>query len=305
MSKLRNALIEPDEVAAAVAKDFGLPTSTSCTLVGRAFNDTYLVRTDQDRFICRLYLNGKYYVRDSTDFLFELELLEFVRARGVRVAAPLRRQDGELLGQLPGHDRVYALFEYAQGGEAQRLNANLARSLGAELARFHRAADEFASPHHRYHLGVELLLEQPYALIQRDEAKDKLMDLTSVPPLQELIDVIRGLPTSNGSYGLIHADPHPGNVHFSGDAPTFFDFDHCAYGWRAFDLAVLCLNRRDEIREAVLDGYESIRAVTAEERAAFPTFGYIRRIWDEGDILAMRPAWEGRGFPPLGKPIAS
>ena len=299
----RNALIEPDVVAAAVAKDFGLPALTSCTLVGRAFNDTYLLRTDRDRFICRVYLNGKYYIRDSTDFLFELELLEFVRERGVRVAAPLHRRDGELLGRLPGHDREYAVFEFAEGVEVQSLNTSLARRLGAELARFHCAADEFASPHHRYHLGVEFLLEQPYALIRGDEARDKLMDLTSVPPLEELIDVIRGLPTSNGSYGLIHADPHPGNVHFSGNAPTFFDFDHCAYGWRAYDLAVLCLDRRDAIRDAVLEGYESIRAVSVEERAAFPTFGYIRRIWDEGDILAMRPAWEGRGFPPLGKPV--
>jgi len=94
----------------------------------------------------------------------------------------------------------------------QSLNASLARNLGAELARSHRAADEFASPHHRYHLGVELLQEQPYTLIQRDEAKHKLMDLTSVPPLQELIEVVRGLPMANGSFGLIHADPHPGNV---------------------------------------------------------------------------------------------
>jgi len=230
MSEPRNALIGPDEVADAVAVDFGLPALTSCALVGRAFNDTYLLRTDRDRLICRVYLDGKYYIRGPTDFLFELELLEFVRERGVRVAAPLRRRDGELLGRLPGHDREYAVFEYAEGAEVQTLNASLARSLGAELARFHRAADEFASPHHRYHLGAELLLEQPYALIQRDEARDKLMDLSSVPPLEELIDAIRGLPTANGSYGLIHADPHPGNVHFSGDAPTFFDFDHCAYG---------------------------------------------------------------------------
>ncbi len=138
--------IGPDEVADAVAEDFGLPALTSCTLVGRAFNDTYLLLADRGRFICRVYLNGKYYMRDSTDFLFELELLEFVRERGVRVAAPLRRRDGELLGRLPGHDREYAVFEFAEGAEVQRLNASLARSLGAELARFHRAADGFSSP---------------------------------------------------------------------------------------------------------------------------------------------------------------
>lgn len=219
----------------------------------------WLTVSDRDRFICRIYLNGKYYIRDSTDFVFELELLEFVRQRGVRVAAPLRRRDGDLLGRLPGRDRVYAVFEYAEGTQVEEPNARFARSLGTELARFHRAADEFTSPHHRYHLGVEFLLEQPFALIRGEEAKDQLFDLTSGPPLQELVEVIRGLPTSNGSYGLIHADPHLGNVHFSGDAPTFFDFDHCAYGWREYDLATLCLDQGDEVREAVLGGYESIR----------------------------------------------
>jgi len=73
---------EPDEVADAVAKDFGLPAMTSCTLVGRAFNDTYPLHSARDRFICRINLNGKYYIRDSPHFLFELELLVHVRERG-------------------------------------------------------------------------------------------------------------------------------------------------------------------------------------------------------------------------------
>lgn len=99
---MRNVLIDVEQMERAVATDFRLPALTSCTLIGHAFNDTYLLRTETDRFIGRVYLNGKYYIKESTDFLFELELLEFVRARGVSVAAPLRRRDGSLLGADAG-----------------------------------------------------------------------------------------------------------------------------------------------------------------------------------------------------------
>lgn len=289
-----------DELERAVATDYRFPTLTSCSLIGHAFNDTYLLRTETDRFIGRIYLNGKYYINDSADFLFELHLLEFVRDRGVSVAAPVRRRNGALLGQLPGHDRDYAIFEYAAGEQAETVDLNQARGLGTELARFHRAADDFVSRHHRYELGVGYLLEQPYALIQRErdngspDVDENLAELAGVRPLPELIDVVRGLPGANGAYGIIHADLHPHNAHFDGDTPTLFDFDHCAYGWRAYDVAVMGATMHDEAWKAALAGYESVRPLSRDEHAALPALVDVRNIWDPGDILAMRAAWEGR-----------
>jgi len=94
-----------------------------------------------------------------------------------------------------------------------------------------------------------------------------------------------------------------GMWHLSGDAPTFFDFDHCAYGWRARRSVP---GRSDEIQEAVLAGYESIRAVTPEERAAFPTLGYIRRIGTRATSLPCVPPRRDVGshlsaIPPLAE----
>lgn len=192
------------------------------------------------------------------------------------------------------------MFEYAAGEQVETLSLSQARSLGAELARFHLAADEFESPHHRYELGVEYLLEQPYALIERErdngspEADERFAELKGVRPVHDLIDVVRGLPIANGSYGIIHADLHPHNAHFNGDMPTLFDFDHCAYGWRAYDVAVMCGDPRREVGRAALAGYESVRALSPAEHAALSALADVRRIWDPGDVLAMGPAREGR-----------
>ena len=74
-----------------------------------------------------------------------------------------------------------------------------------------------------------------------------------------------------------------------------FDFDHCGYGWRAYDIAVFLGSMPLEIGAAFLEGYQSLRRLSAAEIAAIPTFVKIRLIWDTGDVLAMVPLW-GAGW---------
>lgn len=37
-----------------------------------------------------------------------------------------------------------------------------------------------------------------------------------------------------------------------------FDFDHCAYGWRAYDIAIACWYPAPQ-RDSMMQGYESQR----------------------------------------------
>lgn len=41
---MRNAFIDVAQLERAVAADFQLPALTSCTVIGHAFNDTYLLK---------------------------------------------------------------------------------------------------------------------------------------------------------------------------------------------------------------------------------------------------------------------
>ena len=95
------------------------------------------------------------------------------------------------------------------------------------------------------------------------------------------VEALRELPTA-----LIHRDPNPSNLIDTGDAIGFVDFDLSRRFARVFDpcytmTAVLSeVFGRDDLpwREnwptmcrAILAGYESVTALSAEEKAAVPT----------------------------------
>ena len=48
-------------------------------------------------------------------------------------------------------------------------------------------------------------------------------------------------------YGLIHADLHVGNIlYHPDDGFCILDFDQCALGWRAYDVATFLYNIRGD-----------------------------------------------------------
>lgn len=220
--------------------------------------------------------------------LFELELLDFLRERGVRAAAPLRRNDGALLGwtATPAGQRATSLFEVAPGDPPE--NPPLptqARELGKAVAELHLAANDFSSPHERYHLDLKYLVEQPLELIGQRDDKNLQEALAALQPVEAMVDHVTALSTDADEYGVIHGDMHFGNMHFDGDRVTLFDFDHCAYGWRAYDL-VAALFLPEAQQNAFFEGYESLRPLSTEERDSIPVFAKLRTLWDMGDMMA-------------------
>ena len=96
-------------------------------------------------YIFRVYFQNKYYIESAPDFLFELDLLEFLHLKGNLVSHPIRRKDGDLVGKIetPGGLRYYVLFTYAEGEIEKKLNPELACVLGQTVARLHQTADHF------------------------------------------------------------------------------------------------------------------------------------------------------------------
>ena len=283
-----NTLLTPTTVLELVSEKYDLPQPQRCNFIRRGFNDHYEITAGETRYIFRVYLNGKYYVRSADAFRFELDLLDYLHKRKVRVAYPLPQSDGTLLGwtSVGADRRAFALFSYAPGETVEELpSAKQSLELGKTIASFHLAANTFASRHERYHLDLEYLAEQPLKLIGQQDSKEIREALEALQPVDELIDAVKRFEASGDEYGIIHGDIHPGNLHFQGDRITLFDFDHCAYGWRAYDLTP-ALSLPDEQREAFLQGYESLRPLSEDERALLPTFAKLRTLWDIGDFLA-------------------
>nr|WP_238342163.1 phosphotransferase [Actinopolymorpha rutila] len=281
-----------------VEETYGLAGPVACTWIRRGFNDHYLVETPVGKWVLRLYFNHKYWISGPGDFQYELELLRFVRSRGVSVAAPVERRDGKLLGTVDTEAgvRYWALFEFAEGETQGDLTAAQGQLLGRTLAEFHAAADEFrpSSPSYgRYDLDLRYLLEQPMELLERFLAEHGRPGTRRFgAAVTALREQVLALPRDEGRYGLIHGDPHRGNAAVTEDGRvTLFDVDHGGFGWRGYDLAVATWRDADEGWAPRIEAYESVRPLSDEERALLPVFRKLNVVWDLGDVLAMRAAW--------------
>ena len=79
-------------LAPIVADAYALEPDVSCTLIGRGLNDTYAVDAGDRSYVLRLY-RARW--RTSGDVLFEVDALRHAAARGVPLAGPIARVDGE------------------------------------------------------------------------------------------------------------------------------------------------------------------------------------------------------------------
>ena len=290
-----NILLDAVHILPILAAEYDLPAPIDCALIRRGFNDHYKVGTGAETYIFRCYFQDKYYIESASDFCFELGLLDFLHTNGVLLSHPIRRNNGELLGEIetPGGLRHYALFTFAEGEIGKKLDAGQARFLGQAAARLHQTADHFETPHSRYHLNLRYLLDEPMQLIQtflQEQGHEGVEAF--LPDIRELRAQIEALTTNSPAYGVIHGDMHGGNYAVTDEgAITFFDFDHGGYGWRAYDLATCKGRLSEEAWSACLEGYQEIRPLSLAEIESIPVFQKLRPIWDKGDMLAMRAAW--------------
>lgn len=251
-------------------------------------NDTYAVRVDGQRFALRLYGREKYWIGDESELRFELELLNHLHSKGVPTSHPLPRRAGELLGRLAtqGEQRSFALFTWAEGQltDTDAISPTRAEAVGRTIAQVHVASDSFQAAHHRYSLDERFLLDRPLRRLE-----PRLVDLPrdQVRFIREQAEQIRErlrsfTPSRPDVWGVIHADVHGGNYHFTDDDQiTLFDFDLCAYGWRAYDFAYYYTRVPEAVRSAVLDGYQQVRTLDDAELEMLATFGRAAWIWEE------------------------
>ena len=304
------SVVAAEALLPLLSKTYELPQPIRCDLHAVGDNDTYLVQAGTKRFVLRVYYPNRFWLSGINEYRFELEWLAFCHARGLPVSYAVPRRDGELLNkwQAPEGIRPWALFTYAPGTEVFPMTIDQYRTYGEYIAKFHLESRDFNSVHNRFHYKAEVLLDRPIKIMsqffgEKDEGVLFLRDLA--PRLRERLD---SLCVPDDGYGVIGGDFHVGNHHLDDEGKmTFFDFDSCGYGFRAYDLAVLRDNARlgdwaPEIANAVLEGYEVLRPLSDEERRSIPLFMITRRIWRlatraceskfKGDSIIRGRIWE-------------
>lgn len=287
--------LKPKVLAALLTELYTLPEPVHCHLLRAGSNHNYGVRTGAEDYVLRVYLSNQYYIQSPEDFRYELDLLHFLASQGLPVVRPVANTAGKHLStcEVGGKTRYLALFQFAAGRSVLHLSDAQARLLGEIIGRIHQAADLFRSPYTRYHLGLHYLLEEPLERLEHHLRERKLGDLGFFRPRAEALrQVVEGLPRTPPAYGLIHADLNLSNILYHPDSGfTLLDFDHAAFGWRAYDLGILGDILRGHRWTAVLKGYESVRPLSEAEKDFFAHYSAFRTLWDIGDILNMMATW--------------
>ena len=239
-------------------------------------NTNYLVETTTQRLILTLF-EGR--VR-AEDVPWYLGAMNFLAAQGIPCPVALPRRDGSLSGTLRG--RPATLVTFLNGAAIETITPDSCGQVGAFLARLHLAAAAHQPPR-----ANSMNLAAWQQLIGRVGAQADSLRTGLAEELEAELDFAAtqwplGLPA-----GFVHGDLFPDNLFFQdGRISGVIDFYFACHELWLYDLAV-CLNawcfdqqhRYDPARgAALLDGYHSVRPLTAAEQQAFPTLARVAAL---------------------------
>ena len=274
-----------DALVSRVLPHFQITDISNCQLWHRGLSDVYLVETSSTMYVLRV---SHAHWRTKTEIDFELELLVFLQQRDIPVARPLHTKAEQLSIEIlaPEGKRYASLFDFAPGQvPLGDLNPTQGQKLGETVSRLHQVATDFHSRAYRQPLTLDYLLDDSLEAIapflqHRQQDHDYLVEIIS-----EVKQKLQGIPKKPPFWSICWGDPHSGNAHFTDDNQvTLFDFDQCGYGWRAFELAkFLHVSARTglekTVRNAFLDGYQSIQSVTSQEEDSIQPFSQAAHLW--------------------------
>lgn len=231
-------------------------------------NSNFRLETSEGRYILTLYEKR---VRER-DLPFFIGLMEHLAACGLPCPSPIKGRDGQALRRL--NDRPAAIISFLEGRAPERITPDICRAVGQGLARVHVAGQGMKLRRDnalRLPAWVDLFAN---CAARADEVKPGLAAQVE----KELDFLLTRWPNALPE-GVIHADLFPDNVFFDGDALCgLIDFYFACNDFLAYDLAITmnawCFEREVAFNvtkaQAMMQGYEGIRPLSAAEREAMP-----------------------------------
>jgi len=272
-----------EELLAKVVPLFDIPVPIACEFFCQGLNDSYKVTTESESYLLRVYRKDW---RTKSAIEFELAALHHLYQQGVDVAYPLVAVTGEKIIPIacPEGERFAIMTSYAEGQPLSFDEPSDAALYGKSVASIHKYSEHFSTEHERFELDLTHLIDEPLQRIkpylQEREAdwlflKDYATTLAQriVHNQSESVDI-----------GFCHGDFHGGNAHQAKGVLTFFDFDCCAIGVRAYDLAVYkwsarLANKEQERWLPFIKAYREVRDISEQDLALVDDYVSIRQIW--------------------------
>ena len=267
--------IGAEDMAALIAEfDVGQLVSAKGIAEGVSNSNWLLETTGSANGATRFILTMYEYRIDLGDLPYFLSLLDHLAAKGCPVPRTIHDRDGALY-RMRG-DKALALIEFLPGVSVSDPTPAQARAVGAALAQLHAATADFA-PARANGMG----LAEWQRLFDACGADGlAIIDPQLTGLVAEHLPKLAAAWPTDLPRSVIHADLFPDNVLMLGDKVTgLIDFYFACNDLTAYDVAVThaawCFDSsgktfRADLSAALLDGYENVRPLLPEERAALP-----------------------------------
>ncbi|TQV77355.1 phosphotransferase [Aliikangiella marina] len=284
--------LSAEKLLDSIVSQYSLSEPLSCQFYCRGFSDTYQVFSSETLFYLRVYRAN---LRSLEEVKFELDALKYLQENNIKVAAPLRNNNGELVNLVsaPEGERYVIITENAEGESLDLDDSNVCYQFGSAVAQLHQASLGFSSSYSRQLIDSGYLIKQSVNRLEPIYSKfsDKWQYFKR--QAQVLINSFDQLIGENIDFGFCHGDLHFANTHNCDNALTFFDFDLCGFGPRAYDLAVLkrfaIANRRQkEWWLPFIGGYQAVRTLSDDDLQLTNLCIRIRHLWETSMMADQR-----------------
>jgi homoserine kinase type II len=257
-----------DEELAGVLAAYELGAARSFKGVAEGVsNSNFLLEAELGRYILTIFEQRT----DAEDLPFFMDVMEHLAVHNFPAPRPLRTSGGEFLFEIRG--KPAALVSFLNGVSPHRPSVAQCKAIGVALGKLHEALADFDGGRANT-LGPASWKD---FILPRLALAEKLRPGLATSVEADLRLVEAAWPEL--AQGVIHADLFPDNALFVGDeVGGVIDFYFACTDAYAYDLAVSlnawCFETRGEFNmtkgRALFAGYESVRALSAEEREAIP-----------------------------------
>lgn len=275
---------------------YGLAAATSLTPIkGGIENSNYFVALADGRELVLTLFEEL----DAGNAAFLAPLLTHLQGAGIPVAAPLPDRQDLRLSQLAG--KPAQLAPRLPGAHPDTPSAARCQAMGAALAGLHLALKDYPLQRNNAH-GPEWWDDVAARWLPRLPEADRQLLAKVLALYADCCAQHPRLPR-----GLIHGDLFRDNTLFAHDkVSAILDFSETSRDHWLLDIAItvndFCRQWPDDApdlqrRQSFLEGYESRRALTADEKKVLPVFLAVAamRFWLSRLDIGSRNQEEGRG----------
>jgi Ser/Thr protein kinase RdoA (MazF antagonist) len=272
----------PASLVPEIVEAYDVGSPLSCELMSAGLDATYLLETREARFVIRLY-NARWWA--PAEIQYELKALVHLAQRRVAVARPVARRDGALATTVLASEgpRELAVFEFVDGELFEP--ATDAREYGWTAAAIHSESQDFTCAELRRPLDITGLLRASFEPVLRQLGPELAVREYFLGLQARVERRVAETDWRRLDHGFCHGDFNFSNCRRGAERTiTVFDFECCAPGLRAYDLAVFrwtqkLLGVSEMVWTRFLEGYQERRRIGEQDLAAIGLLTLLRQTW--------------------------